>query len=32
MDEYADDNREVIDVTDSVLIGERPAFLLSRME
>ena len=32
VDEYANDNREVIDVTDSVLIGERPDFLLSRME
>ena len=31
VDEYSKDGIEVIDVTDSVLIGERPDFLLSRM-
>ena len=31
VDEYSKGGIEVIDVTDSVLIGERPDFLLSRM-
>ena len=31
VDEYSKGGIEVIDVTDSVLIGERPNFLLSRM-
>ena len=31
IDEYSRDGCEVIDVTDSVIIGESPGFLLSRM-